>query len=573
MTPDRDAAPRDASGDALLICTFMAADPHAFGGVVLSGGPGPGRDAFIKTYHELTPLARPFVTIPSHVSRDRLDGGLDLAATLASGKPVKTKGLMADARNGTVMLLSAERLTADKAAHLALAMDNDTRTTFGVIACDESRDDEDPLAAVLAERLAFRINPDHGLAMLHAEAPLRTDIAQRAHALSVPPALEQALAETALLLGISSPRALIFAYRVAQVHAALSEQAEVTEADIEIAAQLVFAHRATQIPAPRPPLDEEIADRPQKQPDGATDHDHETDSAMADRMVDAIRASLPADLLARLDATAFGRQGRSGGGAIAAKAGKTRGRPVGSRRGDPRSGARLDLIETLRVAAPWQKLRRRTHPLHRGVIIRKDDFRVKRFKERRETTAIFIVDASGSSAIRRLAEAKGAVELILADCYVRRDRVAVIAFRSKTAEILLPPTRSLQRAKRSLADLPGGGGTPLTAAIQATLTLSDQVQQMGGVPLAVFLTDGRANITSDGTPDKKRALEESHHAAKALRARGVKSLVIDLADRPEGAAKTLAQALDALYLPLPHAQAQTISTHVGIAMKQAGSSS
>ncbi|NBS45308.1 MAG: VWA domain-containing protein, partial [Acetobacteraceae bacterium] len=186
--------------------------------------------------------------------------------------------------------------------------------------------------------------------------------------------------------------------------------------------------------------------------------------------------------------------------------------------------------------------------LGKNIIIRKDDFRVRRFKERRETTAIFIVDASGSSAIRRLAEAKGAVELILADCYVRRDRVAVIAFRSKTAEILLPPTRSLQRAKRSLADLPGGGGTPLTAAIKTTLTLADHVHQMGGVPLAVFLTDGRANITSDGTPDKKRALDESQQAAKALRARGIKSLVIDLADRPEGAAKTLALALDALYL-------------------------
>jgi magnesium chelatase subunit D len=172
-----------------------------------------------------------------------------------------------------------------------------------------------------------------------------------------------------------------------------------------------------------------------------------------------------------------------------------------------------------------------------------------------------------------LAEAKGAVELILADCYVRRDRVAVIAFRSKSAEILLHPTRSLQRAKRSLAELPGGGGTPLTAAIETTLALADQVKRTGGVPLAVFLTDGRANITRDGTPDKAKALNETESAAKALRASGIKSLVIDLSDRPEGAAKTLAATLDALYLPLPHAEANTISNHVGAAMKSAGRSS
>ena len=71
---------------------------------------------------------------------------------------------------------------------------------------------------------------------------------------------------------------------------------------------------------------------------------------------------------------------------------------------------RLDLVETLRVAAPWQRLRRQTQPQRSGVIVHKDDFRVRRFKEHRETTAIFVVDASGSSAIKRLAEAKGAVE-------------------------------------------------------------------------------------------------------------------------------------------------------------------
>ena len=110
----------------------------------------------------------------------------------------------------------------------------------------------------------------------------------------------------------------------------------------------------------------------------------------------------------------------------------------------------------------------------------------------------------------------------------------------------------------------------MTAALDSTLALADQVKRSGGVPLAVFLTDGRANIMRDGTPDKARAMSESEQAAQALRTRGIKSLVIDLSDRPDGAAKTLALALDALYLPLPHAEANSISTHVSAAMKSAG---
>lgn len=570
MTMPTDAAPRDASGDAVLICTLLAADPHGLGGVALATGPGPGRDAFLDCYKTLAPPPSPMITVPAHVSPDRLEGGLDIAATLAQGRPIVSQGLIAAAHKGVMLLLSAERISPDKAARIASAMDNHDGSQFGVMACDESREDDEALPQLLSERLAFRVNPDDGIKALHAQISLPSDLVQTAAALTMPTTIENALAETALMLGIASPRALIFAFRVARLHAALAKRKTVTEADAAIAAQLVFAHRATQMPFEEREPDEQSEPQNQNSESTTSDNAEDQSGALADRVMDAMRAHLPEGLLAKLDAAALSRQGRSGQGAKAAKAGKTRGRPLGARRGDPRSGARLDLVETLRVAAPWQRLRRQTHPARRGVIVHKDDFRVRRFKEHRETTAIFVVDASGSSALKRLAEAKGAVELILADCYVRRDRVAVIAFRSKTAEILLNPTRSLQRAKRSLAELPGGGGTPLTAALDSTLALADQVKRSGGVPLAVFLTDGRANIMRDGTPDKARAMSESEQAAQALRTRGIKSLVIDLSDRPDGAAKTLALALDALYLPLPHAEANSISTHVSAAMKSAG---
>ena len=113
---------------------------------------------------------------------------------------------------------------------------------------------------------------------------------------------------------------------------------------------------------------------------------------------------------------------------------------------------------TLRAAAPWQKLRGSPETPAgtagaRPIAVRASDFRIRRHEAAQGTLTIFVVDASGSAALHRLGEAKGAVEMLLADCYVRRDSVALIAFKGLASTIELPPTRSLTRAKRMLAGL------------------------------------------------------------------------------------------------------------------------
>ena len=290
-------------------------------------------------------------------------------------------------------------------------------------------------------------------------------------------------------------------------------------------------------------------------------------------MLQAATASIPADLLRWLVDGASLRQPPGGAGKSGAqRIGRSRGRPIGARRGDPASGARLHLIETLRAAAPWQGLRRRALatqdaarsasgrlPASRRVLVRREDFHVWRFRQRSETTTVFVVDASGSSALHRLAEAKGAVELLLADCYVRRDSVAVVAFRGEGAEVLLPPTRSLARAKRSLAGLPGGGGTPLAAGIDAARAVCESVRQRGATPLVVMLTDGRANIAADGKPGRARATEDALGASRRLRLGGYAALLLDTSPQPQPAARQLAQEMGARYLPLPHAGAAAVS--------------
>jgi magnesium chelatase subunit D len=195
-------------------------------------------------------------------------------------------------------------------------------------------------------------------------------------------------------------------------------------------------------------------------------------------------------------------------------------------------------------------------------LIQKDDIRLTRFKSRTGTTTIFVVDASGSSALQRLAEVKGAVELLLADCYIRRDEVALIAFRGHSAELILPPTRSLARAKRSLAALPGGGGTPLSAAIVAATELALAVRAKGQAPTIVLMTDGRANVAK--APDGGRAAAEAEAlaAARQLGLSGIPVVLVDSSPRPQANAGRLAEAMHARYVALPHADAARLSRAV-----------
>jgi magnesium chelatase subunit D len=193
------------------------------------------------------------------------------------------------------------------------------------------------------------------------------------------------------------------------------------------------------------------------------------------------------------------------------------------------------------------------------MSIRKEDFRIRRYQQRSEAVTIFAVDASGSSALHRLAETKGAVELILAESYVVRDHVALIAFRGMSAEVLLPPTRSLTRAKRRLASLPGGGATPLSAGIQSAIELALAARRRGQVPKIVLLTDGRANVGRDGQSGREAAQKDAFDAARLLRAAGLAAVVIDTSPRPQALVANLAEEMRARYVALPYADAASLS--------------
>lgn len=166
----------------------------------------------------------------------------------------------------------------------------------------------------------------------------------------------------------------------------------------------------------------------------------------------------------------------------------------------------------------------------------------------------------------RLGEAKGAVELLLAEAYARRDHVALIALRGTTAEILLPPTRSLVQTKRRLAGLPGGGGTPLAAGLKAAGELAVQARGRGLSPTLAMLTDGRANIALDGEADRTRAGLDAATLARMIRTQGIPGIVLDMSNRPQEALRDLAAQMGAPYVPLPRADAKRLSNAISNAL-------
>ena len=545
-------------GPSTAVLRLLAVDPGL--GARLRGPAGPGRDAFLAALRTALGPA-PALRMPAGITDDRLLGGLDLAASLASGRRIAERGLLARAHGGVVIAAMAERMDPGTAARLAAVLDTGHATAerdglsqshpahIGVIALDEGIDDESPPAALL-DRLAFWLQAD-----ATNTDPADPDATANARAalpgITVPDHAITALVTTAAALGIPGLRAPILALRAARAAAALAGHPQIGEPDLALAAALVLAPRATTIPAPPP---EDPADPPQ--PDtGADPEDPPPDQTeggqLKDRILQAAQAALPPDLLAALAASGTMRS-KSGGTTGATRKAAQRGRPTGNTQGLPKGGNRLHVLATLRAAAPWQRVR--TPPPGR-LAIRREDFRIRRFAQKTRSTTIFIVDASGSAALNRLAEAKGAVELLLAECYIRRDRVALLAIRGTAAEILLPPTPSLARAKKSLAALPGGGGTPLAAGIKAALELANAVTRAGQSPLAVFLTDGRANIALDGTPGRPTAEADALTLAKAWRASGHAALLVDTAPRPYPFARALAEAAGARYLPLPYADA------------------
>lgn len=584
---DATSAPSQAADDAHHAAALLAVDPLGLGGAVLRAAPGPCRDRWLALLRHALPDGTAWRRLPPDTPDSRVLGGLDLGATLVAGRPVAERGILADADAGVVLLPMAERLTGAMAARLAAVLDarevlierdglaRRWPARIAIVALDEGIGAEEIPPAPLLDRLAFRISLDELPRGALAGSWMQERIAAARAALpsiEVPDELLRSLCGVGLRFGIASPRATLLALRAMCAAAALAGRMAALEEDAVVAVRLVLAPRATCLPetAPEasPPEPEAPGDRLSEP---APSSEETRDGDLTDILVEAVRAGMAPAMLASLASAqrSMARVSTAGRAGAARRDGK-RGRARGVRAGRLHDGARLALIETLRAAAPWQAIRRRQDPRpDRPVLIRAEDIRLRRYEERSGTTAIFAVDASGSTALHRMAEAKGAVEMLLGECYSRRDRVALIAFRRDAAMVLLPPTQALARARHCLAALPGGGATPLAAALEAAHSLAEGERRQGRLPMLILMTDGRANVARDGRTGRAAGEADALAVAPLLRAAGLPILLVDTAPRPQPFARILAEAMGGRHVPLPQADAAALSAAIGVAARAA----
>jgi magnesium chelatase subunit D len=579
-----------AAQQALLL---LAVEPR-LRGVVLAAPAGTGKSSLARGLRSLLSIDKaPFVEVPTSADMESLLCGLDLPATLRTGKLTTRRGALARAHGGIVyvdgvnlladasinLLIGAldegevrverEGLSLRSPAHFSLIVSYDPSEggprvhlldRVGLLVNLPGKVDIDDRAEVV------RRNLDTDLSVWQEELDVLQGLIQAARAalpaVTISSAQIEQLSRTALAFGVQGHRVDLFAVYTACAAAALALRDEVAEEDLDLAVRLVILPRATRVPTPP----EEAAPPQPKQPppppkqDDNSEEDDPPSQAPPSLPEEQILSALLTELPEEFEDLPFRalRKGRTGSrGATEG----TRGRHVRSIPGDPRRH-RLDTLATLRAAAPWQQVRARQASAvnqSRTLIFHPDDLRVKQFRSKAGALFCFAVDASGSMALHRMRQAKGAVQTLLQKAYVNRDRVSLIAFRGADAEVLMPPTQSVELAQRALDLLPTGGGTPLASALLLAQTVAAQARARGILQtVLILLTDGRANVSLREKGDVRAELQQiGRHIAES----SLQVVVVDTQRSylSRGEARQLAQWLGAQYAYLPGASGEQIA--------------
>ena len=558
------------------------------------------------------------VELPVGATEDRLLGSIHLEKALTEGRAEYDPGLLARAHRGLLyvdevnllhdhlvdVLLDAAATGRAQVERDGVSVSHPARFVlvgtmnpeegelrpqlldrFGLTV--EVRAPRDPAlrAEVVRRRMAFDLDPV-GFAKEYADRQraLTERIAAARELLPQVPLTDAVLRRIARVCAgfeVDGMRADLVVARAAVAHAAWQRRTSVLREDIRTAALLALPHRRRRNPFDAPGLDEDLLDRlldeddpdpdPQPEPDPDPSPPPDAESAPVDgesASIDADSGGTSADsggtgadsagrvaapgatYLPRLftvEGTGDGAQGRR------SRARTSTGRRVGARPLEHGPGS-IDLGETLRASIPHQAARGRTAgPLRLAPA----DLRVARREGREANLVLLCVDASGSMAARRrMEQVKGAVLSLLLDAYRRRDRVGLVTFRNRGAEVALAPTGSVDVAARALTDLPAGGRTPLAEGLLEAVDVirRERLRDPSRRPLLVVVTDGRATQGED-------ALQRAHAAAAHLAAQEVGAVVLDCETGRfrMGLAQTLATHLRAQHVPIGEVSAAAVT--------------
>jgi magnesium chelatase subunit D len=548
------------------------------------------------------------VELPVGATEDRVAGSIDLQQALSDGAVRFEPGLLAKAHRGILYVDEVNLLhdhlvdlLLDAAAMGAVTVERDGISVthsakfvlvgtmnpeegelrpqlldrFGLTVEVAAPRDPAQRAEVVRRRLLFDADPQaFRTQYANAEERLRIRIQQAQSILArvqLTGAVLLKIAEVCSAAGVDGMRADIVMARAAAAHAAWHDREEVNVEDLRAAARLALPHRRRRNPFDAPGLDDDELDEllppdtgdgpdPDTDPDGpggGHGNDDTGDAPPPGAGGQPDPASAPADRapvgagepyktrLFTVRGVGDGHAGRR------SRARTTTGRRTGSQSS---TGSGIHLVETVRAAAPQQAARGRS----RGrLLLRPNDLRRAVREGREANLVVFVVDTSGSMAAReRMHQVKTAILSLLLDAYRRRDRVGVVTFRDRAAEIALPPTGSVDIAAKRLADLPAGGRTPLAEGLTkaAEVVRRERLRDPSRRPLLVIVTDGRATAGPD-------AIGRSRRVAAYLANEGIGCVVVDCESgrMRMGLAATLAQYLNAVHVPLGHVNAQALT--------------
>ena len=370
------------------------------------------------------------------------------------------------------------------------------------------------------------------------------------------------IAQICIDMAVDGHRADIAMMKTAATIAAYHQKNEVKEEDVKEAAELVLPHRMRRKPFSEQKMEQEKLEQSIQKHREQKQHEHEhTQRQEPEEQVSEASSEMffeegkPFKVNPTLIKTARKDSERRNGSGRRSKTITGEGRHVKS---IIPGGKVKDLAfeATFRAAAPHQ-IKREKGEL--AIKIEKPDIREKVREKKIGNTLLFVVDASGSmGAQARMTAAKGAVLSLLIEAYQKRDKVGLVAFKGNKAEVLLPPTSSVELARKYLQNLPTGGKTPLSQGLVKGYEVLNKEKELNknAIQLLILLSDGKANVSmGSGKP-----VEEAKQIASLIRASGIKSLVIDAEQSfiGLGFAQEISNELGARYMKLEELRAQDI---------------
>ena len=560
------------------------------GGVLITGQKGTAKSTAVRALAALT--QKKVITLPLSVSEDRLIGSVDLEQTMKTGKAVYLPGILTEA-DGQILYVDEVNLLQDHITDIVLTAhaSKENRVEregisaisdcqfllvgtmnpeegqlrqhfldqFGLCVVVGSENKPEQRLAIVKARMAFEEDPQQFIELFAQQESALIKRIQRASQLLTSIPVTEAnrlyIVSKCLEAEVQGHRADLTLEEASKAVAAWNGHGEITQEDIDEAAPYVLLHRRRNTEQPPEEQEQQTQEQePQEQndrndappPDRKDSDGPPPQNPPQSRGKDQNFAMGKSFKVADFGHNASRQSHKGFGKRTTAKSAGKMGRYVYSVQQNLTGDLALDA--TIRAAAPYQVSRNKNGL---AIAIRESDIREKVRQRKYANLLVFVVDASGSmGASQRMTETKGAILSLLKDAYVKRDKVCLVAFRGNDAQVLLPPTRSVDRGVRLLETMAVGGRTPLNHGISKGMQViqSELKKNPGILPYMIMITDGKGNVSIDQSMKPKQELMEISEKVRAFS--HINTMVLDIERKGAmsfGIAKEMALRMGANY--------------------------